>query len=309
MPRGYDRPLYILPFDHRGSLETKMFGWSPPLNEDQIRKISDAKQIVYEGFTAAVAGGVDHAKAAILVDEEFGAAILHDAWAAGFVTAAPAEQSGKAEFEFEYGEDFARHIEAFDPTFCKVLVRYNPEGDRALNARQAGRLRRLSDYLQTRGAGRLMFELLLPPEKAQLDKVAGDRRTYDLELRPGLMVRAIEELQAAGVEPDVWKVEGLDHRADCERIVAAARAGGRQNVACIVLGRGENPKQVDVWLATAARVDGFVGFAVGRTVFWEPLTAWLAGAITRQQAAAEMAARYRGFVDAFESAKPSLDRG
>ena len=76
------------------------------------------------------------------------------------MTACPAEKSGQEEFDFEYGEEFARHIEAFSPTFCKVLVRYNPEGDRALNQRQTARLKRLSDYLH--GSGRLfMFELLV----------------------------------------------------------------------------------------------------------------------------------------------------
>src|SRR6266403_200829 len=147
MPRGYARDLYVLPFDHRGSFETKMFGWEPPLSAAQTAEIAAAKQVIYEGFKIAVAGGVPKEKAAILVDEQFGAAILRDASAAGFTTAAPAEKSGQAEFDFQYGADFVRHIEAFKPTFCKVLVRYNPEGDRALNQRQAARLKQLSDYL------------------------------------------------------------------------------------------------------------------------------------------------------------------
>jgi hypothetical protein len=116
-----------------------------------------------------------------------------------------------------------------------------------------------------------MFELLVPTEKAQLDCVSGDKEIYDLEIRPGLMVKAIEQLQGAGVEADVWKIEGLDRREDCEKIVVAARRNGRNKVGCIVLGRGEDDKKVHEWLTTAARVPGFIGFAVGRTVFWEPL--------------------------------------
>jgi 5-dehydro-2-deoxygluconokinase len=108
-----------------------------------------------------------------------------------------------------------------------VLVRYNPEGDPALNRRQAERLRRLSEYLRGRGQSRYMFELLVPAEKAQLDRVGGDTKRYDRELRPGLMVRAIHELQDAGVEPDVWKIEGLGRREDCATVVSAARRGGR----------------------------------------------------------------------------------
>ena len=172
------------------------------------------------------------------------------------ITACPSEKSGQAEFDFEYGEDFARHIEAFDPTFCKVLVRYNPEGDGALNKRQAARLKRLSEFLAARGRGRFMFELLVPAEKMQLDRLDGDKRAYDLELRPRLMVEAIQELQDRGVEPDLWKLEGLDRREDCERVVAAARAGGRHNVGCIVLGRGEDDRKVREWLGIAATVPG-----------------------------------------------------
>jgi myo-inositol catabolism protein IolC len=308
MPRGYDRPLYIQPFDHRGSFQAKLFGWKPPLSDAQTAEIASAKRVIYDGFQSALAAGVPKDKAGILVDEQFGAAILRDAAAEGIVTACPAEKSGQDEFDFEYGEDFARHIEAFDPTFCKVLVRYNPEADRALNQRQAARLKRLSDFLAARNRSRFMFELLVPAEKAQLDKLKGDRTAYDLEFRPRLMVEAIGELHDAGVEPDLWKVEGLDRREDCERIVAAARAGGRDHVGCIILGRGENDRKVREWLGIAAEVPGFIGFAVGRTDFWDPLVAWRAGKATREQAVAAIAGRYREFVDLFESRVSSVAR-
>jgi 5-dehydro-2-deoxygluconokinase len=303
MARGYGRALYILPFDHRASFETKLFGWTPPLDAGQTAEIAAAKQVIYEGFKAAVAGGVSRERAGILVDEQFGAAILRDASASGFVTAAPAEKSGQDVFEFEYGEDFARHVEAFRPTFCKVLVRYNPQGDQALNRVQGARLKRLSDYLAGAGASRFMLELLVPPEIAQLDGLKGDKAAYDSEVRPGLMVEAIEQLQAVGVEPDIWKVEGLDRRQDCERIVSTARAGGRDQVGCIVLGRGENDQKVREWLEVAAGVAGFIGFAVGRTDFWDPLVAWRAHEATREQTVAEIARRYRAFVDLFEHAR------
>jgi myo-inositol catabolism protein IolC len=303
MSIGFDRDLYVLPFDHRGSFETQMFGWEEPLTPEQTAKIADAKRVVYDGFRAAVAGGVPKEKAGILVDEEFGAAILRDATAEGYATACPAEKSGQAEFDFEYGDDFAQHIERFDPTFCKVLVRYNPEGDQALNRRQADRLRRLSEYLRDKGRSRFMFELLVPAEQAQLERLAGNKKAYDLELRPRLMVEAIHELQDAGVEPDVWKIEGLDRREDCERMVAAARRGGRDGVGCIVLGRGENEAKVREWLTTAAGVPGFIGFAVGRTDFWEPLVGWRSNKTTRESAVAEIARRYRAFVDIFERAR------
>jgi myo-inositol catabolism protein IolC len=302
MPRGYDRELYILPFDHRGSFQTKMFGWNSPLSEAQTAEIAAAKRVIYDGFKSALAAGAPKEKAGVLVDEQFGAAVLRDAAAEGVVTACPAEKSGQDEFDFEYGEQFARHIEAFRPTFCKVLVRYNPEGDRALNQRQAARLKQLSDYLAAKGASRFMFELLVPAEKAQLDRLQGDKKTYDRELRPRLMVEAIRELQHSGVEADLWKLEGLDRREDCERIVATARADGRSRVGCIILGRGEDDHSVRKWLATAAGVPGFIGFAVGRTVFWDPLAGWRAKKATREATVGEIARRYREFVDIFENA-------
>jgi 5-dehydro-2-deoxygluconokinase len=303
MTLGFDKQLYILPFDHRGSFQTKMFGWKGALDAQQTAEISKAKQTIYDGFRLAAAKGVPKEKAAILVDEQFGAAILRDAKAQGFVTACAAEKSGQEEFEFEYDEDFAKHIEAFQPTFSKVLVRYNPEGDAVLNERQAARLKRLSDYLHSKGTSRFLFELLVPPEKAQLARLGGDKKAYDLELRPRLMVEAIRQLQDAGVEPDVWKIEGLDRREDCEKIVTAARRNGRDKVGCIVLGRGEDAKKVHEWLTVAAGVPGFIGFAVGRTVFWEPLADWRAGKISREAASAEIAHRYGTFAAIFEKAR------
>ena len=302
---GYDKPLYIQPFDHRGSFQTKMFGWKGTLTAEQTAEIAAAKQVIYDGFKDAIAAGVPKEKAGILVDEQFGAAILRDAKAHGYTTACSAEKSGQDEFDFEYGEEFAKHIEAMDPTFTKVLVRYNPEGDETLNRQQSARLKRLSDYLHSESHRLFMFELLVPPEKAQLDRVNGDKHAYDVEIRPGLMVGAIEQLQDAGVEADVWKIEGLDRREDCERVVAVAHRKGRDKVGCIILGRGEDDKKVYEWLTTAAKVPGFIGFAVGRTVFWEPLIDWRAKKITREAAVAEIAGRYRRLVDTFENARVS----
>jgi len=298
---GFDKPLYVLPFDHRGSFQKKMFGWDGALSPQQTAEIAAAKRVIYDAFTTAVHAGVPKEKAGILVDEQFGAAILRDASAAGYSTSCPAEKSGQDEFDFEYGEDFGKHIEAFHPTFCKVLVRYNPEGDSELNRRQSARLKRLSDYLHGASRSRFMFEPLVPAEKAHLERFRGDKKAYDLELRPRLMAQTIEQLQDAGVEPDVWKIEGLERREDCEKIVAAARRGGRNRVGCIILGRGEDDRKVREWLTTASAVPGFIGFAVGRTSFWDPLVDWRSKKITREAAVAEIARRYQEFVEIFET--------
>jgi myo-inositol catabolism protein IolC len=302
MPIGYDRPLYILPFDHRASFQTKMFGWDGALTAAQTAEIIAAKLVIYDGFRAGVAAGVPKEHAGILVDEQFGAAVFCDAARHGHITACPVERSGQAEFDFEYGEDFARHVEAFNPTFAKVLVRYNPEGDAALNRRQAARLKQLSDYLHD--SGRLfLFDLHVPAEPGQLERFHGDQDAYDLELGPALTVRILQELQDSGVEPDIWKIGGLDRREDCAKVVVAARRDGRDRVGCIILGRHADEPKVREWLTTAAGVPGFIGFAVGRTTFWEPLVDWRRNVIAREAAVAEVARRYREWVDLFEAVR------
>jgi myo-inositol catabolism protein IolC len=304
MRLGYTRPLYLLPFDHRQSYITGMFHFTPPLTAVQHDLVADSKQVIYDGFLQALGRGVPNDRAGILVDEEFGAAILRDAIEHKYVTALSTEKSGVQEFEFEYGTAFKEHIEAFAPTFAKVLVRYNPENDQALNRRQTARLRQLSEYCRT--ADQLfMFELLVPATKAQMERVQEDKATYDRQIRPELMLHAIRTLQDAGVEPDVWKIEGLNRREDCERVVDTARRDGRDDVSCIVLGRGADEKKVLTWLTTAASVPGFIGFAVGRTTFWDAVAEYEAHTMTRLDAEARVAQRYHEWAAIFEQRHPS----
>ncbi|MGH9256558.1 MAG: 2-deoxy-5-keto-D-gluconate 6-phosphate aldolase domain-containing protein [Vicinamibacterales bacterium] len=304
MSLGYNRPLYLLPFDHRRSYVTGMFNFKPPLTAREHQAVADSKRVIYDGFRQALGTDVPRASAAILVDEEFGVDILRDAVKSGYVTALSTEKSGSSEFEFEYGAAFAEHIEAFGPTFAKVLVRYNPEGDATLNRRQAAKLKQLSDYC--RSADRLfMFELLVPATKAQMDRVHADKQAYEMRIRPELTLQTVRALQDAGVEPDVWKVEGLDRREDCERVVETVRRDGRHDVGCIVLGRGADQGKVASWLETAASVPGFIGFAVGRTTFWDAVADYEAQKASKQEAASRVAQQYRKWAAIFERAHPS----
>ncbi len=245
--------------------------------------------------------GVAKETAGLLVDEEYGADVARKARAEGSILAMPVEKSGQDEFDFEYGEDFGAQIEEFDPTFSKVLVRYNPEGDREMNARQSERLKMLGEWLHERDR-KFLFELLVPAEPAQLEAVGGDEGRYDREVRPGLMLRVIEELLAAGVEPDIWKIEGLDERGDCEKISALVRSGGRDDVACVVLGRGADDSAVDHWLRQGAGVPGYIGFAIGRSIWGGPLGDYVSGSLERGEAAQRIAANYRRFIDVYEGA-------
>jgi 5-dehydro-2-deoxygluconokinase len=249
-----------------------------------------SKAIIYDGFLAAVAGGVPKERAGLLVDEQFGAAILRDARRAGFPHRRPAEKSGQHEFDFEYGDDYARHIEAFSPTFCKVLVRYNPEGDAAMNRRQADAC--ASCRVPPSHAAKVHVRAPRAGGEAELEELHGDQRAYDRSRRPRHMVDAIHELQDAASSPTSGRSKGLDRAEDCVAVVAAARRGGRAGVGCIVLGRGEDEAKVESWLTIAAGVPGFIGFAVGRTTFWDALVGWRDGRTTREAASAEIARRY-----------------
>jgi myo-inositol catabolism protein IolC len=301
MALGYDQRLYILACDHRGSFQKKMFGITGQPNAEETARISDAKTVVFEGMERALGEGAARESAGFLIDEQFGTDIARKAKAEGLRLAMPVEKSGQDEFDFEYGEDFGAHIEEFDPHFTKVLVRYNPQGDVGMNERQSKRLRRLSEWLHERDR-KFLFELLVPAEPSQLEAVGGDADRYDTEVRPGLMVEAIAALQEAGVEPDIWKIEGIDRREDCERISAQVRSGGRDGVGCVVLGRGADDAKVHHWLRTGAGVPGYLGFAIGRTIWWDAVKAYLGGELDREQAAAQVAANYRKNIEVYDSA-------
>jgi myo-inositol catabolism protein IolC len=298
MELGYDGKLFILAFDHRGSFQKKMFGIEGDPTPEQTDTISDAKQLIFEGLRRASEEGADPEVTGALVDEQFGGDVPREAKESGLKLAMPVEKSGQNEFDFEYGDAFGDHIERFDPDFSKVLVRVNPEGDADMNRRQLERLRRLSDWLHDRDR-RFLFELLVPAEDAQLEKVAGEESRYDLELRPDLMRQAIADIQAAGVEPDIWKIEGLDRRKHCEAIVEQVCSGGRDGVVCVVLGRGADDDQVDRWLRAGAPVEGYHGFAIGRSIWWDALKAYLGGTVERVDAAEQIARNYLRFVEVY----------
>jgi myo-inositol catabolism protein IolC len=302
MNLGYDQKLYILAFDHRGSFQKKFFGIDGEPDPEQTAIIADAKHLIFEGLLQAVRAGAEPSLTGALVDEQFGSTVPMEAREHGLKLAMPVERSGQKMFDFHYGDDFGAHIERFDPDFTKVLVRYNPDGDGAENHEQLGKLKRLSDWLKEHDR-KFLFELLVPAEDSQLQATGGDSDRYDSELRPELMRRTIAEIQDAGIEVDVWKIEGVDERSDCEMLVTQARSGGRGGVVCVVLGRGADDAKVDHWLAQAAPVEGFVGFAIGRSIWWDPLKAYVDGKIERAAGARKIAENYLRFVKVYERAE------
>ena len=302
MALGYSEGrLFILAFDHRGSFQTKMFGIEGSPDAEQTETISDAKRLIYEGMELAVERGAQAGSTGVLVDEQFGSSVPERTKAKGLKLAMPVEKSGQNEFDFQYDDEFGAHIEQFDPAFSKVLVRYNPEGDQEMNERQLGRLKRLSDWLHANDR-KFLFELLVPAEPQQLEAVGGDTDRYDAELRPELMRGAIEAIQNAGVEADIWKIEGVDKREDAQMLAEQTRIDGRDGVVCVLLGRGASDAKVDHWLREAAPVEGLVGFAIGRSIWWDSLKGFLDGDITREDAVSQIADNYLRFIAVYEEA-------
>ncbi|HWD75035.1 MAG TPA: DUF2090 domain-containing protein [Solirubrobacteraceae bacterium] len=321
MALGYDGKLYILAFDHRGSFQKKMFGIEGEPTPEQVATIADAKHLIYEGMEEAVKRGAEPGATGVLVDEQFGGEIPKRAHEEGLKLAMPVEKSGQNEFDFQYGDDFGAHIKKFDPNFSKVLVRYNPDDpDSEMNQRQLTRLKVLADWLHEkpddsraahsgeaggRAGGRrerkFLFELLVPATDDQLASVGGDTDRYDAELRPELMRRAIENIQNFGIEVDIWKIEGVDERADAEMLAEQTRSGsGREGVTCVLLGRGASTEKVGQWLQVASGVDGFIGFAIGRSIWWDALKAFLDKGLDRAAAASQIADNYLHFVGVYE---------
>jgi 5-dehydro-2-deoxygluconokinase len=307
MALGYDGKLYILAFDHRGSFQKKMFGIQGDPTPEETDRIADSKRLIFEGMVKAAATGAVHPdQEGVLVDEQFGSTVPQQAKERGLKLAMPVEKSGQDEFDFQYGDEFGDHILQFDPAFSKVLVRYNPDGDAEMNAAQLERLKRLADWLHEHDR-KFLFELLVPATDEQLASVGGDTDRYDAELRPELMRRAIAATQDYGCEVDIWKIEGVDAREDAEMLARQTRTGaGREGVVCVLLGRGASDEKVDHWLRVAAPVEGFVGFAIGRSIWWDALKGFLDGSLQREAAAEQIAENYLRFIRVYEEQETAV---
>jgi myo-inositol catabolism protein IolC len=265
---SWTRPLMVFAMDHRDSYRT-LLGLPEPHNAVELLRARDVKTAVFAGFADAVEAmpaAADRDGVALLIDVEYGEQLFEPARRLGALVCLPLERSGQAELQWEYGDDSASIVDQYRPDLVKILMRYNADGDVALNARQADRAAQMSAWCHARNLP-LMLEVLIPPTTAQRALTADDPAAWDAKLRPDLQLRAVDELRATGSDPSIWKVEGLDDPADARAMVAAARAGGRDDVSCIVLGRGADLDRIEQWLAVGAATDGYVGFAVGRSLW------------------------------------------
>jgi myo-inositol catabolism protein IolC len=273
---------------------------------DDIERVSRGKKLVFDGLLAAIAGGVDAGAVGVLVDERYGAGVARTAKEAQLDLAMPIERSGEKIFVLEFGsleqEEWLEHLDRFDPDQAKVLVRANPDDSPADLELQFSRLAAVSTALRARGRT-FLIELLVPASAAQLASVDGDAARYDAEVRPQLTTRLIHDMQEAAIEPQFWKIEGLETTEAATAIVAMARRDGRDGVRCIVLGRDAPAERLNHWLKVAAPVDGFCGFAIGRSIWEKPLTDELAGSISEHELIAVVADNFARFVSVYVDAQ------
>lgn len=289
--------LFFLAFDHRSTFHRLVDGLGPNRN-DRAERIAACKRLVYDGYLHSASAMTPElrARTAVIIDEESGADLATDAIARGVYTVMPSERTEQRYFAFEYGERWREHIQAFAHHGVKGLVRWNPT-EPEVNAMQVKPLSELSAWLRANGRD-MLLELLVQPTEAQLAECGGDYETFDTAVRPELTCAAIRQLYAAGIHPDFWKIEGIADRADCQRIGQAAldRPDGRPS-ACVVLGRSAPETQVQAWLSASVGVPGYRGFALGRTLFNQPLTDWMRGTLPRDVAVKQIADGYRRFID------------
>ena len=287
--------LFILAADHRNSLESELYRLSSPPTPAEAARIVADKLLIYQAVLDAVPLLPAQVQPGILIDEQYGASAAELAAASGGAVnlSMPLEASGHPFFQFAYGDAWKAHAEFFAADHSKVLVRDNPDFAAADRTPQAETLAEVSAWAEQAGRP-LILELLVPATDAQTQSVGGDSGRYDRDLRPKLTVEVMEYLQDAGVSPAFWKIEGLETTEAAEAVVQAALRGGR-TAECIVLGRHAPAEKLDHWLDIAAPVDGFAGFAIGRSIWWDALQSHLDGRTSAGEARALIRDAYLGY--------------
>ena len=267
---------------------------------DEASRVSSMKDIIFDGFIEAKNSGISGGDPAILVDETFGLQVQQKAKEMGIKYAAPVEKSGQKVFDFEYGDAFGEKIIEVDADFIKILVRWNPNDDIETREVQGKRIKILSDWIEE-NERKFLLEFLVPATDEQLESVDGDQSRYDSEIRPKLAVQVVEEMREKGADPDIWKIEGLDTKEDCEKVATSIKDGGREDVIAVVLGRGANDEKVNQWLRAGSSVDGYKGFAIGRSIFWNSLKGWHEDQKSREEAVSEIAESYLSFISVYQN--------
>jgi myo-inositol catabolism protein IolC len=295
----HDDPLFILAMDHRDSFGTTLFAVKNDApTAAQRASMAQAKSLIYRGLTQA-APKLRRGRAGVLVDEQYAPDVVNEAMRDPIVLAIPVEASGHEWFTLQWPESWLDHVHRIAPNYVKVLVRDNPAFDANERRAQFDQLTQVSKALESIGVP-MLYELLVPATDEQLASLGGPARDaverYDRDVRPELVVRVIADNQDAGIEPTLWKVEGLD-TVDSARAVAAQAQTGNRDTNLIVLGRDAPVDRLDRWLQVASQVDAFVGFAIGRSIWEDPIRDWVNHGLGDQATADHISNAYLAFAD------------
>jgi len=276
--------VYLLAADHR-------WQWEEWCNARSVarERISEVKRIAFDGFMRAREDSTDvRMHGALLIDEQYAAAVVADALKAGVTVGTPVERAGA----FPLAWSTTPFERAIIGEFAKVLVRHRPDDPEAIREAQFEKLKALQAWCRRAGKP-LVIEILVARRQEPEDE-------FEADGRPRMLAAFIAEAYGRSLVPEFWKIEGTVSRGGARIIddAIAARPEGRQ----IILGKAADPQTIDRWFAAAAETRSAVGFAIGRSVVWEPTTAFLTGSATAQQAAAAVASNYLRLVDAWRSA-------
>ena len=267
-------PVYMLAIDHRWQWEE----WCDSNRIDRAR-IPEIKVLAAEAFLAARAASPDiHRSGALLVDLTYGREAFETARAAGAVTGTPAERAGA--FPLEWTAPFN---EALPGDFVKVLVRHRSDVAADVVDNQRRRLLELQQWCADHEKPLVLEVLISPP--------AGEpANDFEAHGRPRQLAAYIREAYALSIVPTYWKIEGMPDRATLAVVDAAIREveGPRQ----LILGKGAGMSQVKQWFDATVGAPTAAGFAIGRTVYFEPAAEWVAGRLSREAAIARIANNY-----------------
>ena len=275
--------VYMLAADHRWQWEE----WCDAHAIARAR-IGDAKRLAFDAFMLARDVSPEiREHGALLVDAQYASSIVAEAVRAGVAVGTPAEKAGAFPLEWA-AEPFER---ALTGAFVKVLVRYRSDDDPSLHDEQIRKL--LALHAWCRAAARpLVVEVLVARRGEPEDE-------FESTGRPAMLDRFVRQAYDRDLVPEFWKIEGTlsAHGARVIDDAIGARAGGRQ----IILGKAADLATIDKWFAVAARMATAAGFAIGRSVFWEPSVAYLSGAATSAAARDRIADNYLRLVGAWRT--------
>ena len=279
--------VYMLAADHRWQWEE--FCDTRSLSR---QRIPDVKRLAYDGFLLArQRSSAVRDCGALLVDAQYSAGVIAEALRDGIAVGTPAERAGAIPLAWATDPFPA----ALTGAFVKVLARYRTDDDPGVLAEQWLKLEALQTWCRV-AKKPLVLEVLVARKQEAED-------AFESSGRPAMLEAFIADAYRRGLTPAFWKIEGTLAPEGARTIDAAIAA----HPACrqIILGKAAELSTIDRWFAACAASATASGFAIGRSVFWEPSAAYLTGAKTADQAATMICDNYLHLVAAWDRSRKS----